>query len=256
MIDTHCHLLHKGLLEKHEKIIEDAKKSMTAIINCGYPGDLQGSLKLSEKYKGFVYLSLGLHPIDIVRMTDQDIDDYIDIIRKNSSKIVAIGEIGLDRHWYPSEEEQPRLRKIFEDMLELAHELKLPVVLHTRKAEEECFKMVVEKEMENVVFHCYSGNPTLAKEIIDRGYYISLGTNLLNSKNTKKISKTYPLEQLLTETDAPFLSPYPGKQNVPQNVKFVLEEMSKLRGESVEEIDKVIEKNCAKLFGIKTQKNI
>ncbi len=250
MIDTHCHLLYKGLKEKHEQVIEQAKQSMTAIINCGYPKDAKDGLELKKKYEGFIYLTLGLHPIDIVEMTDEEIEKYIQFVREHKDDIVAIGEIGLDRQWYPEEEKQPRLRRVFQQMLDLAKELKLPVILHTRKAEQECFDIASKNGLKNVVFHCYSGNLTLAKQIIDQGYYISVGTNLLNSKNTKKIAKNYPLEQLLTETDSPFLSPYPGQQNVPQNVKFVLEEMSKLRGISAEEIDNVIEGNCRRLFKI------
>ncbi|MEM5793114.1 MAG: TatD family hydrolase [Candidatus Aenigmatarchaeota archaeon] len=250
MIDTHCHLLYKGLKERNEEVIQEAKKLMKAIINCGYPGDATESLELLKKHPKFIYLSLGLHPIDIVKMSDEDIENYIKFVRDKRKEIVAIGEIGLDRHWYPEESQQPRLRDVFERMLDLSKEMKLPAILHTRKAEEECFKIVVEKGLKDVVFHCYAGSLTLAKEIIDQGFYISIGTNLLGSKNTKKIAKFYPLEQLLTETDSPFLSPYPGQINVPQNVKFVLEEMSKLRGQPVEEIDRVIEENCKKLFRI------
>lgn len=250
MIDIHCHLLHKGLKEKHEQVIQEAKKSMSAIINCGYPGDEEKSLELIKKYKGFIYLSLGLHPIDIVKMTDNEINNYIQFIREHKQDIVAIGEIGLDRHWYPEEEKQSLLRRVFQQMLDLAKQSDLPIILHTRKAEQECYDIVVENGFKEVVFHCYSGNLTLAQKIIDKGYYISLGTNLLRSKNTKKIAKSYPLEQLLTETDSPFLSPYPDKMNVPQNVKFVLETMSELREMSVEEIDSVIMGNAKRLFKI------
>jgi TatD DNase family protein len=251
MIDTHCHLLHKGLKEIHEQVIQEAKQSMTAIINCGYPGDVGKSLELKKKHEGFIYLSLGLHPIDIVKMTDQEIEDYIQLVRENKNKIVAIGEIGLDRHWYPKEEQQPRLRRVFQQMLDLAKELNLPVILHTRKAEQQCFDIVVDNGFKDVVFHCYAGNLTLAKKIIKKGYYISVGTNLMRSKNTKKIAGKYPLKQLLTETDSPFLSPYSGKTNIPQNIKFVLDQMSELREMPTEEIDKVIEDNCERLFKIK-----
>ena len=250
MIDTHCHLLHKGLLEKHEQVIQQAKKSMTAIINCGYPGDAEKAIELTKKHKGFIYLTLGLHPIDIVKMTDEKIEDYIQFVREHKDDILAIGEIGLDYHWYPEPEKQPRLEKVFQQMLDLTKEFNLPVILHTRKAEQRCFDIVTKNDLKDVVFHCYAGNLTLAKEIINQGYYISVGTNLLRSKNTVKIAKKYPLKQLLTETDSPFLSPYPSQDNIPQNVKFVLEEISKLRDISVDEIDKVIEGNCRKLFKI------
>jgi len=250
MIDTHCHLFYKGLEEKKDEIIQDAKKSMKAIINCGYPKDAKKSLELKKRDEGFIYLSLGLHPIDIVEMTDQEIDEYIEFVRAHKDDIVAIGEIGLDKHWYPKPEQQPRLERVFQQMLDLARELQLPVILHTRKAEQECFDIVTENGFKDVVFHCYAGNMTLAKKIKKKGYYISIGTNLMRSKNTKKLAQRFPLKQLLTETDSPFLSPYPKKANVPQNVAYVLEKMSELREMPVEEIDKVIEDNCRRLFGI------
>ena len=121
-------------------------------------------------------------------MSDQEITKYIQFVRTHRTNIVAIGEIGLDKHWYPEDEKQPRLEKVFQQMLNLAKEFNLPVILHTRKAEQECFDIVVKNGFKDVVFHCYAGNLTLAKKIIDHGYYISVGTNLLRSKNTKKIA--------------------------------------------------------------------
>jgi len=249
MIDTHCHLTYKGLDEIKEKVIEQAKQSMDAIVTCGFPKDCKKALELSKKHNGFIFLTLGLHPSDIIEMSDKEIQDYLRFVKNNKENIVAIGEIGLDRHWYPEQEKQPRLRKVFIDMLDLANELELPVILHTRKAEQECFDIVKER-MKEVVFHCYSGNLTLAEQIVNQGYYISVGTNLMKSKNTKKIAKKFSLDRLFTETDSPFLSPFPGKVNVPQNVRFVLENMSSLRNESIESIDQVIMKNSKKLFNI------
>jgi TatD DNase family protein len=252
MIDIHCHLTHPGLDEIKEKVIEDARKVMDCIITCAYPKDVKKALELSKKHKDFVYLTLGLHPIDISKMNDKEIENYLEFIRDHADDIVGIGEIGLDEHWFPNGGE--RYRKVFVKCLELAKELDLPVILHLRKAEQEGFDIVTENKMKNVVFHSYAGNLTLAKRIMEEfdGYYISIGTNLMRSKNTKKIAKNYPLDRLLTETDAPFLSPYPDiKINLPQNVKFTLEKMSELRKKPMGEIDKVIMDNCRKIFDFK-----
>jgi TatD DNase family protein len=248
MIDCHCHLAYKGLYEIHEKVIEDAKKVLTAIINCGYPRDCENALEISKKNEGFVFLELGLHPIDIAEMSDEDIKKYLDFVREHASDIVAVGEIGLDRHWYPDEKQNERFREVFIKCLELAEELNLPAVLHTRKAEEECFNIVNEMKFKNVDFHFYSGNLTLAKRIVEDGYYLSLTNTLANSKNTKKIAQKFPIERLLTETDSPFLSPNPPNPNTPLNVRIALEKISEYRKISFEEVDRITTENAKRFF--------
>lgn len=244
----HCHLAYPGLGEIRERVVEEAKKSMTALITCGYPRDYKESLELSREHKGFVFLSLGLHPIDISKMTDKEIDDYLGFVREHKEDIVAIGEIGLDRHHFKDGKDQERFKKVFVRCLELAKELDLPVVLHTRKAEQECFEIVKSLGMKKVVFHCYGGNLTLAKQIIDAGYFISLTTNMNNSSNAKDIAKKFPLERLMTETDSPFLSPEKGKQNVPINVRIVVEKIAELRKMNFEDVDKQTTENAVKFF--------
>jgi len=250
MIDCHCHLAYEGLREISEKVVEDARKTMKAIINCGYPKDCEKALEISKKNEGFVFLELGLHPIDIIKMTDEEIKKYLGYIRDHASDIVAVGEIGLDRHWYPDEKDNERFKAVFVKCLELAEELRLPTVLHTRKAEDECFEIVTEMKFKRVNFHFFSGSLTLAKKIIDCGYYISLTNTLENSKNSRKIAQKFPLDKLLTETDSPFLSPNPPQPNVPQNVKIVLEKISEYRKIPIEEVDKITTENAVKFFGL------
>lgn len=250
MIDTHCHLVHPDIVKTIDQILNNAKKQMDAVITSVAPDDCEESFEVYKKYKEFVYMSLGIHPINVKEMTDHEIEKYKKFVLEHKDDAVAIGEIGLDYHWIEDEATNKRVMRVFLEFLDIAQELKLPVILHLRKAAQEGFDIVADKNIENAVFHCYAGNLTLAKDIIDQGYYISVSTNLMRSKNTKKIAKRFPLENLLTETDAPFLSPFPGKPNVPQNVKFILEKMSELREQPIEEIDKVIMNNAKKLFKI------
>ncbi|MEM5799304.1 MAG: TatD family hydrolase [Candidatus Aenigmatarchaeota archaeon] len=251
MIDTHCHLTYKGLKENCQQILEDARKEMKAIITCGFPEDADDALALSEQYPGFVYVSLGIHPTDVIEMSDDDIEKYSKFIERNKRKIIAIGEIGLDYHWITDEKQKQRTKEIFLFFLNLAKELDKPIILHSRKAEEDVLKLVIQEDVKIATFHSYTGNITLARKIIEEGFFISLNTNLPNSKNAKKIAKSLPLEQLLTETDAPFLSPYTGKVNVPQNVKLVIENVAKLRQMSIEEVKEVILENCESFFNVK-----
>lgn len=246
MIDCHCHLGYPGLVEIINKILEESRNML--VITCGYPKDYEKSLELSKKHKN-IYLSLGLHPIDISKMTDEQVKDYLEFIRSCKNEIVAVGEIGLDYHWFDKERGE-RFRKIFVECLKLAKEIDKPVVLHTRKAEEECFNIVKELEMEKIDFHCYAGNLTLAKQIIESGYYISLATNIKNSKNSKAIAKKFPIDRLLTETDSPFLSPNKNVVNRPINVKLVLESIAELRSMTVDEIDKITTENAVKFFNL------
>lgn len=248
MIDVHCHLTYPGLDDIKEKVVDDAKKTMDAIITCGYPEDCEKALSTTEQNKGFIYLTLGLHPIQIIKMTDKEINNYRDFVIENKNKIVAVGEIGLDYHWVKEESKNKRIKEVFIDFLDLAKELKLPAVLHLRKAEHDGFNIVTNRDMKEVLFHYFSGSMTLAKEVINEGYYISLGNLLMKSKNTKKIAKKFPLDRLFTETDSPFNSPEQGKPNIPQNVKIVIEKMSELRNQPFEKIDKITTENAKKFF--------
>jgi TatD DNase family protein len=229
----------------------DARKEMNAIITCGLPEDAKEALALAEKHPGFIHVSLGIHPTDVIGLSEEEIDSYAKFIERNKKRIVAVGEIGLDYHWITDEKEREKTKLAFIRFLELAKELKKPIILHSRKAEEDVLKLIIENDVKLATFHSYTGNITLAKRIIEEGFFISINTNIPNSKNVKKVAAKMPIEQILTETDAPFLSPYPGKVNVPQNVKLVLEHIAKLRGMEVEEVDEVVKENCEAFFGVK-----
>jgi TatD DNase family protein len=249
MIDIHCHLAYEGLNEIADEVIKQSiAAGMKAIITCAYPKDLQRNYELVKKYPGFLYLSVGLHPIDIKDMTQKEIDGYWDWIRGHANEIVAVGEVGLDKHLFPDESLHKRFVEVYVQGLDLAKELKLPVVLHMRKTLEEGFKLLIENNVKQAVFHCYSGNITLAKEIIDNGYLISLATNINHSKNTKTIAKKFPLDKIVTETDSPFLSPIPNQLNVPQNVSVVISKIAEERKMAFEEVAKITSDNAINFF--------
>ena len=264
MIDVHCHLTFKGLRERVDEVLAEARRSLDAVITTAFPFEeseeegreprIEGfsaaleAIGLSERYRGFVFVTAGLHPTQAVRMKRGDIEEYVEFVKEHASSFVGIGEVGLDRHWIRSEEEHKKSVEVFELMLQLAEELNLPVVIHARKAEEEAYRIVSNTNISHVLFHSYSGNMTLAKAIIESGYYISLNTRLHTTKNARKIARRMPLEQLLTETDAPFLHPSGEGVNTPANVKFVVEEIARLRGMSFEEVDTVTTWNAVRFF--------
>jgi TatD DNase family protein len=249
MIDIHCHLAYEGLDEIKDAVVQQSMQAgMDGIITCAYPKDLQKNVELVKKYPGFLYLSVGLHPIEIKDMTQQQIDSHWDFIREHAEEIVAVGEIGLEKHWFKEEEMLQRFKEVFVQGLDLAKELNKPVVLHLRKAEQEGFDTVVAENMKEVVFHYYSGNMTLAKQIIEKKYFISIPATINNRSTLQDIAKKLPLSQLLTETDSPFSSPFPNSVNVPQNVRLTVEKIAELRNISFEEADRQTTENAKRVF--------
>ncbi len=248
MIDAHCHLAFKGLVEIVDEVLNEAKNSMKFVVTSGLTRDYEKTLEIAKKNEGFVFTSLGVHPEDIVEMNDNDIQKSLDFIQNNADNIVAVGEIGLDYKWVQNEKQNEKCKKIFEKSLDIAEEFNMPIVLHSRKAEEDVFDIVSQRKFRNVVFHHYSGNVTLAQKIIEKGYYISIPTTIATSKNLRKIGKSFNLQHLLTETDSPFNSPIEGKPNVPQNVSYTLKLLSELRNEPISKIEHSIDENGTKIF--------
>ncbi len=250
MIDIHCHLTFPKLDEIKEKVIADAKKSMHSIITCGLSGGYGKALDLSKAHPNFIFLSLGIHPGDVIKMSDEELRNNLDFITNHTGDIVAVGEIGLDYYWVKDGKQNERCKEVFIKCLDIAKECGLPVILHSRKAEADVFKIVKENKIKDAVFHHYSGNMTLAKEIIEDGYYISIPTIIGTSKNLKKIGKAFPLDMLITETDSPFNSPIKDKINFPYNVEFTLEILAKLRNTTFSDVDKQTTINARKVFNL------
>lgn len=250
MIDVHCHLTFPGLRENLDDVVARVKEEMRAVVTCGLINDVREAIELRNRHRDLIYLTLGIHPEDVVAMRDEQIERHMGFIRENRKNIVGIGEVGLDYHWIKEPDAVKRCKEWLKRFLELAREMRLPVVLHSRKAEEDVFEIVSQTDLRYVVFHHFSGNITLANQIIDRGYYISLPTITGTNKNLLKIAERFPLQQLLTETDSPFNSPFPGKQNVPNNVRVTIEKIAEERTMDFEQVDSVLSMNARDIFGI------
>lgn len=259
IIDIHCHLTFKEYNTDRKQVIENAREVLRGIVISGVePGDSKKVLELAALHEGFIFTTLGLHPIHVEGKTDQEIDEYEEFISENKRRIVGIGEIGLDYHWVRDPLKLKRAREIFVEFLGLAKEFDLPVVLHLRstgeEAIEEGLKIISDEDVRKAVFHCFTGKPQLADMICEEGYYISLPTSILRSKSMKKVAKRVPLSLLLTETDAPYLSPDEEERNVPQKVRVVYEEIARQRKNRVETVEEEIENNFERLFEVELRK--
>ena len=207
----------------------------------------KASIALSEKYP-FFYAAVGVHPHEVENITEADIDE----LRKLSKhpKVVAIGEIGLDYYYDLSPRDLQR--HWFKRQLELADELKMPVIIHSRDAAQECFDIIKNSNVRNGVIHCYSGSAEMAEEYIKMGFYIGVGGSLTFKNNKKGVEtvERIPIEKILIETDSPYLAPVPyrGKRNDSRLLKYVVERISQIKNSPENDICNITKNNAQNLF--------
>ncbi len=248
MIDVHCHLEQKDYDKDRDEFIENLRSQIKAVItSCAHPKDFSLTLKIAEKYRNFVFATAGLHPEYIKELTEQQIKDYIEKIKENQNRIVAIGEIGLDYFWTKEDEWREKQRVLFRRMLSLAKELKKPVVIHTRDAIEDTIKILEEEKMRNVLIHLF-GSKQFVEKIENNGWCASFGPLLLKSKTHKNIVKKLPLSLILLETDSPWFGS--GKRGTPLNIKPVAEKIAEIKKMEFQDVWQQCCRNAEIFFSI------
>lgn len=209
------------------------------------------SLLLAVQYDN-VYAALGIHPEEM----DDATEENLAWIRENASnpKVVAIGEIGLDYYWVKDEEGRAKQRIWFDKQMDLAKEVNLPVVIHSRDAAEDTFNTIKRYNTQDIkgIVHCYSYSKELALEYVKMGWYIGVG-GVVTFKNGKKLVETVqaiPLENIVLETDCPYMAPEPyrGSRNSSIYLKYVAEKIAQLKGVSVEEVESVTYENALRIY--------
>jgi len=259
LVDTHAHLDFADFDPDRDQVIERAKKAgLKWMVSIGSGEGIKSaeqSLKLAEA-NPMIYSTAGIHPHDAKLWSPEIRDEIIDLAQKQ--KQVAIGEIGLDfaKEYSPREIQE----KAFREQMEIANELDLPVVIHSRNAHNETLKIIKELKPEKGVMHCYSGSLELAKQLIKIGFYISIPgvITFKNARQLVEVAKEIPLEYLLLETDCPFLAPEPwrGKRNEPAYVKYMAEKISQIKNLSFEQVAQKTTTNAEMIFGLgRDQKN-
>ncbi len=251
LIDTHSHI---NMIENLsiEEILKNAAENNVKkiIVPAAEANDIEVVFELSQKYEN-VYCYLGIHPSEAKDWNDK-IEEKIRSLAK-SQKVVGIGEIGLDYYWDKSFIDLQK--EVFIKQIEIANELNLPVNVHDRDAHRDTFDILKEHNKNSkVIMHCFSGSPEFANECIKEGWYIALGgvVTFKNAKKMKEVASIIPLEKLLLETDAPYLTPVPhrGEENQPAYIKFVAEEIAGLRGITFEEVAQITTQNAEKILSI------
>lgn len=253
LIDTHTHIDMDNYKEHFDEILQNAKMHGVEkfVIPGVEPNGFKRILELCEKYPN-IYGAVGVHPEELEsynKNSEEIIKEYL-----KHPKIVAVGEIGLDYYWDKSQTDKQK--EIFEKQIYIAKEYHKPILVHDRDAHADTFDILKKTNAKEVgvVMHCFSGSVEFAKECIKEGFYIALGgvTTFKNAKKAKDVAKIVPLDRLLLETDAPYMTPVPhrGEENQPAFVKFVAQEIANLREVSFEEIEQATTLNAQRLLKI------
>ncbi|MDX8367615.1 TatD family hydrolase [Cytobacillus sp. IB215665] len=254
LFDTHAHLNAAQFDEDVVDVINRAKmEGVSHIVVVGFDRPtITRAMELTEMYD-FIYAAVGWHPVDAIDMVDEDLS-WIEELASHP-KVVAIGEMGLDYYWDKSPKDVQK--EVFRKQITLAKKVNLPIIIHNREATADVLQILEEENAEQVggIMHCFTGSVEVAKKCIDMNFYISLGgpVTFKNAKKPKEVAKDIPLENLLIETDCPYLAPHPyrGKRNEPSYVKYVAESIAHLKGITVEEVFEKTTLNAKKLFGMK-----
>lgn len=252
LIDTHCHLTMPQFdADRAEVIKRAADTGITTLITIGTDiDDCKDAIALAEEYE-YIYAGIGIHPHEVKELKDTETTFQALISLAANKKVIAIGETGLDYHYLHSPANMQQ--EYFRIHIEAAKTLSLPIIIHSREAKEDTLKILKEHgKGVRGVFHCFSGDMEMMEEALEMGLYISFSgvITFKKAENLIEIIKHIPLNRLLVETDAPYLTPNPyrGKRNEPAYVRHTADKIAEVKGISIEETASAIMNNAEELF--------
>lgn len=254
-IDTHTHLQFDSFDEDREVVIQRAiKNNIDAIITIGT--DVASSAQVVEIAARFavVFAAVGIHPNDSMNVDKKEFDKIKHLANKN--KVIVIGEIGLD--YYRDYTTRSKQEESLRAQIRIGHELGLPLILHNRDAHRDILPILQDEKAEKIggVFHSFTGDIKFLEIVLGENYYISFtGPITFKNANYNKLIDCVPLEQLLLETDSPFLAPVPfrGKRNEPAHLNYIAEKISQVKGVSIDKLAQITTENTENLFHLKDQ---
>jgi TatD DNase family protein len=253
LVDTHAHLDDRRFDDDREEVIKRCEEEgLVCIINPG--SNLSSSIKALSLAAAhpIIFAAVGIHPHD-AKTADQNTAEILRPLA-GREKVVAIGEIGLDYHYDFSPRDKQK--QVFREQIALARELKLPIIVHDREAHGDILNILREERAWEVggVMHCFSGSKETARECMDMNFFISFAgpVTFENARKAREVAAYVPIDRLLVETDCPYLTPVPlrGRRNYPGNVKFVAEEVARIKDMDADALMECVLDNTRKLFGI------
>ncbi len=261
-IDVHAHLTMERFDNDLDEVVARANENDCFIVCSGSDDDANRKvLGFSKKYDN-VLCSFGVYPIDGIankfsnlmddgprEIVGFDVDEEIEWIREHKDNCVLIGEIGLDFKVVEATDEI-KIAQIenFEKLIEFSKEIDKPILIHTRGAELECIELLEKHGAKDVIMHCFSGKKALIRRIVEDGWFLSVPAVIMRLDHFKMLVEMVPLEQLLTETDSPFLSPVVGERNEPMNVMITVKEIARIKELDEEIVRKALVENAKKIL--------
>lgn len=254
LFDTHAHYDDAQFDADRESLLASLPQTdVGLVLNPGCT--VESSRRAVALARAFphVYAAVGIHPEEC----GDFVPEHIQLLRqlaKDEPKVVAIGEVGLDYYW-PENPPRPLQQEVLRQQMALARELELPVILHDREAHADSMAIIREFPEVRGVFHCFSGSVEMARELVERGWYLSFGgaVTFKNARRAPEVVRAIPIERLLIETDAPYMTPVPhrGKRNDSRYVALVAEKLAQLLERSPQELARISWDNGCRLFGIR-----
>ena len=250
IFDTHAHYDAEGFEADRDAVLAALPEAGVGLVvdpGCDLPSS-RAAAALAERY-GHVYAAVGIHPEDCAGFREEDLTELRQLLKR--PKVVAIGEIGLDYYWA---ENPPRefQQTVFRRQLALAEELNVPVIVHDREAHGDSLAIIREFPAVTGVFHCFSGSPEMAEELLKRGWYLGFDGPITykNARRAPEVAAITPLERMVVETDAPYLSPVPvrGRRNDSRYLPHVIAKLAEWKGVTPEEMTRITCENGKRLF--------
>ena len=252
--DTHAHYDWEKFDVDRSELFDKFKKSLCGLVNIGI--NLESAKKVKEyadEYK-YMYYSIGIHPMEVEKENSLDLIEKIfeNELKNKNSKLVAIGETGLDYHFnYPVELQ----KKYFIEQIRLANKYELPIIIHSRESQKDVEKVLRENVVKKAgIMHCYSGTPEMSKKFVEMGYYLGVGGPVTRYKDVQEMVKITPIDKIVIETDSPVLPPEPFEKHSRNNslyLKYIVKKIAEIKGVSEEDVVKNTTQNAYKVYGIK-----
>ncbi len=252
IFESHAHYDDEAFDEDREELLSSMQENgIEYIVNvCAAADELDRTIALTRKYP-FIYGAVGVHPDDAGKMNEEILEKIRNLCQLE--KVVAVGEIGLDYYW--DKENHDVQKKWFEAQMEIARQEKMPFIIHSRDAAEDTLdlmKALRAGEMSGGVVHCFSYSREMAREYLNMGLFLGIGgvVTFKNARKLKEVAAYAPIEQILLETDSPYLAPVPnrGKRNSSRNLPYIAQEIAQIKNLSYEEVVEQTSRNAKKLF--------
>ncbi|MFW9800044.1 MAG: TatD family hydrolase [Candidatus Thorarchaeota archaeon] len=246
--DAHTHIDMKHFKNDIDRVIDRAKKAgvVGMVTSSIGPGSFRRTLGIVDKHSGFIYHSAGGQASTL---TVEVAEKTIGLTRKYAKDIVAVGEVGLDYHWVKDSAKRRGQEPLFLMFIELANELGLPLVIHSRKAEAEAVSILERRATNGVLMHCFDGTLDVARTVADHGWHITLPANFIRYRSRVNIAQALPLEQILLETDGPYLSPTE-RRNEPANIAIGCQSLAEVLDLPMEHVADVTTQSAFKFYGL------